>query len=94
MQVLTKETLDAAVKKCKESERYRVLIMTKYAGDHARILDYLSQVGADVVRCFGHPWARFLMEVSLICYRAHLMQEATRQIWFYIKKMLLMETQK
>lgn len=60
MQVLTKETLDAAVKKCKESERYRVLIMTKYAGDHSRILDYLSQVGADVVRCFGHPWARFL----------------------------------
>lgn len=60
MQILIKETLDAAVKKCKTSERYRVLIITKYAGDHVKILDYLSQVGADVVRCFGHPWVRFV----------------------------------
>lgn len=60
MQILTKESLGVAVKKCQDSEHYRVLIVTKYAGDHTKILDYLSQVGANVVRCFGHPWARFL----------------------------------
>ena len=60
MQVLTKETLNAAIKKCQENERYRVLIVTKYAGDHSPILDHLSKSGADVVRRFNNSFARFL----------------------------------
>ena len=60
MQILTKENLDAAIKKCKENDRYKVLIVTKYVGDHHYILDYLSEAGIDVVRRFNNSFARFL----------------------------------
>lgn len=60
MQILTKENLDTTIKKCKENNHYRVLIVTKYVGDHKSILDYLSQSGADVVRRFDNSFARFV----------------------------------
>lgn len=59
MKILTDKTLNEAIKLCYENDRYRVLIVTKCAEEHNSILDYLSQVGADVTRCLGHPWAKF-----------------------------------
>lgn len=59
MKILTDKTLDEAIKLCYENEKYRVLIVTKYAEDHMPILDYLSQTGAEVTRCLGHPWTKF-----------------------------------
>lgn len=43
MEVLTKESLDAAVKKCQENENYQVILVTEYASDHTDIFDYLTQ---------------------------------------------------
>lgn len=60
MKILTDKSLDEAIQLCKENERYRVLIVTKYVGDHPSILDCLSQSGADVVRRFDNSFARFL----------------------------------
>ena len=60
MKILTDKSLDEAIELCKKNERYRVTIVTQYAGDHAPILDYLSQAGANVVRRFNNPFARFL----------------------------------
>ena len=60
MKILTDKSLNEAIKLCCENNNYRVLIVTKYAGDHYSILNYLSQVGADVVRRFNNPFARFL----------------------------------
>ena len=60
MKILTEKSLNEAIKLCKENERYKVLIVTKYVGDHSFILDYLSQSGADVVRRFNNSFARFL----------------------------------
>ena len=57
---LTKESLNEAIKLCKENKYYSVLIVTRYAGDHYPILNYLSEVGVDVVRRFNNPFARFL----------------------------------
>ena len=65
MKVLTDESLNESIKLCQENECYRVLIVTKYIGDQKFILDYLSQTGADVIRCFGRPWARFLNGSSI-----------------------------
>lgn len=60
IQLLTKESLDAAVIKCRENDYYSVLIITRYAIDHSYILDYLSRLkDANVIRCFGHPWVKF-----------------------------------
>ena len=61
MQILTKESLDTAIKMCQENERYRVVIVTECAIDHNPILDYLSQIeDVNIVRCFGNPWVKFL----------------------------------
>lgn len=60
MKILTDDSLNEAIKLCQENKCYRVLIVTKYAGDHYPILNYLSKVGADVVRRFNNPFARFL----------------------------------
>lgn len=59
MKILTDESLAEAVKLCYENEYYRVLIVTQYAEDHLPILDKLDQYCVDVVRCKGHPWAKF-----------------------------------
>lgn len=59
MKILTDKTLNEAIKLCYKNENYRVLIVTKYAEDHMTMLDYLLQVGTEVTRCFGHPWAKF-----------------------------------
>lgn len=59
MKILTDQSLTEAVKLCQENERYRVLIVTQHAEDHSQILDKLYQVGVDITRCLGHPWAKF-----------------------------------
>lgn len=59
MKILTNQSLNEAIKLCQENDRYRVLIVTQCAKDRLLILDELSQHGADVARCMGHPWAKF-----------------------------------
>ena len=42
MQILNKENLDAAIKKCQDLARYRVYLVTEHAKSHKEILDYLD----------------------------------------------------
>ena len=60
MQILTKENLDTAIKKCRENERYKVLIVTKYKEDHIPILDKLVKSGVDAIHNSNNSFVRFL----------------------------------
>lgn len=54
MEILTKESLDAAIKKCQDDDGYRVLIVTEYAEDHTDILRNLS-LNYDVLISHNRP---------------------------------------
>ena len=59
MQILTRETLDAAVKKCQENEHYRVIVVTEYAESHKDIVYYLRQFGCDGPGVRNNPYVQF-----------------------------------
>ena len=59
MQILTKENLDAAIKKCQNLSRYRVILVTEYAKSHQEILDYLSQFELETICRNDEPYVKF-----------------------------------
>ena len=59
MKILTDQSFNEAIKMCKENDKYRVLIVTQYADNHHFLLDRLPAQDAEIVRCYGHPWAKF-----------------------------------
>lgn len=59
MKILTDQSFNDAIKLCKENDNYRVLIVTQYADNHHFLLDRLPEEETEVIRCFGHPWAKF-----------------------------------
>ncbi len=60
MQILTKENLDAAIKKCQDSGMYRVYLVTEHSKSHQDILDYLSKFDPETIcNGGGEPYVRF-----------------------------------
>lgn len=60
MQILTKESLDAAIKKCQDSKLYRVYLVTERSKSHQDILDYLSKFEPETIcKDGGEPYVRF-----------------------------------
>lgn len=59
MQILNKENLDAAVKKCQDLSRYRVYLVTEYVKSHKEILDYLSQFEPETICEHDEPSVKF-----------------------------------
>lgn len=59
MQILTKETLDAAIQKCQGSARYRVIIVTEHQESHQDILDYLSKFEHETLCRHQEPYVKF-----------------------------------
>lgn len=59
MQILTKENLDAAIKKCQDSKLYRVYLVTERSKSHKDILDYLSKFEPETICKDGEPYVRF-----------------------------------
>ena len=53
MQILNKENLDAAIKKCQDDGPYRVIIVTERYESHSSIIDYLSRLELETV-CRRH----------------------------------------
>lgn len=49
MQILNKENLDAAIKKCQDLSRCRVLLVTEHSKSHKEIIDYLSQFELEAI---------------------------------------------
>lgn len=59
MQILTKENLDTAIKKCQDVARYRVYLVTEYAKSHQEILNYLSQFTPEIICEYDEPYVKF-----------------------------------
>ena len=59
MEILNKESLDTAVKKCQDNERYRVIVVTEYAKNHKDIMNYLRQFGCDGPGVRNNPYVCF-----------------------------------
>ena len=59
MQILTKENLDATIKKCQDVPRYRVILVTEHGASHQEILDYLSQFDPETVCNDEEPYVKF-----------------------------------
>ena len=60
MQILTKESLDAAIKKCQDLSRYRIYLVTEHTNSHQDILDYLSKSDPETIRNEGgEQYVRF-----------------------------------
>jgi hypothetical protein len=59
MEILNKESLDAAVKKCKDNDHYKVIAVTEYAGSHKDIVDYLRQFGCNGPGVRNNPYVYF-----------------------------------
>lgn len=59
MQILTKETLDAAIQKCQDGARYRVIIVTEHQESHQDILDYLSKFEHETLCSHQEPYVKF-----------------------------------
>ena len=59
MQVLTKENLDAAIKKCQDVSRYRVYLVTESSNSHQEILDYLAKFEPETICTNDEPYVRF-----------------------------------
>lgn len=59
MEILTKKSLDAAIKKCQENKNYRVIVVTRYAESHTSVMDYLAQFKCNVVRRLNNPYVYF-----------------------------------
>jgi hypothetical protein len=59
MEILTKESLDAAIQRCQENKNYRVIVVTRYAESHISVMDYLSQLKCITARRLNSPYAYF-----------------------------------
>ena len=59
MQILTKENLDTAIKKCQDIPRYRVILVTEHEASHKEILNYLSQFDPETVCNDEEPYVKF-----------------------------------
>lgn len=59
MQILTKETLDAAIKKCQDDGPYRVIIVTEHYESHLSIIDYLSKFELETICRRHEPYVKF-----------------------------------
>ena len=59
MEILTKETLDAAVQKCQENKNYNVIVVTEYAETGVDIVNYLLQFGCNGARRLSNPYVQF-----------------------------------
>lgn len=60
MQILNKENLDAAIKKCQYNGPYRVYLVTERSKSHQDILDYLSKFEPETIcKNDGEPYVRF-----------------------------------
>ena len=59
MQILTKENLDAAIKKSQDVSRYRVYLVTEHATSHTDILDYLSKFEPETICTNDEPYVKF-----------------------------------
>jgi hypothetical protein len=59
MQILNKENLDAAIKKCQDNKLYRVYLVTEHSKSHQDILDYISKFEPETICKYDEPYARF-----------------------------------
>lgn len=59
MQILTKETLDAAIKKCQDDGPYRVIIVTERYESHLSIINYLSNLELETICRRNEPYVKF-----------------------------------
>ena len=59
MQILTKENLDAAIKKCQDVPRYRIILVTEHKASHKEILDYLAQFAPETICEHDEPYVKF-----------------------------------
>ena len=59
MQILTKENLDAAIKKCQDVSRYRVYLFTESSKSHPEMLDYLSKFEPETICPCDEPYVKF-----------------------------------
>lgn len=61
MQILTKESLDAAVKRCQEDGPYRVYLVTEHSKSHKDIIKYMLKFRPETIRNDnGEPYIRFV----------------------------------